>query len=370
MKNKGLLTILALSLLMFLFPALSSSASKPNDALAKVIEGAKAEGEAIVRIHPEVNNSELAELASEIEKIFGVKLKLTQNYVGSPTAEMSKLYMEVKTGVTPHIDIMWASVRQPFIEEYQSITKKIDWHALLDNDLTRDIDPKLIKDGWPVPTLSWGDATYDVVYRTDKLSFDEVPNTYAGFADPKFRGRIGIAEYSSEIPLRVFGTGNKELIFSGFKASLKNDPMIGRYGDLVARLELGEIWVAQTVSHRVGLARAHGAPVDYKFMYDTAALDSYSSIVVKNCAHPNAATLILLYLSSPKGAKWAEKTWYAGNSYYPGNWLYESVKKLKEKGGKVMDLGSNKEYIDFMNSDELLKMQDEANAILVSGKRK
>jgi hypothetical protein len=105
-------------------------------------------------------------------------------------------------------------------------------------------------------------------------------------------------------------------------------------------------------------------------MYDIAAIDPYSSIVVKNCAHPNAATLILLYLSSPDGAKWAERTWYAGNSHYPRNWLYESVKELKEKGGKVMDLGSMKEYIDFMNSDERKKMQDEANAILVSGKRK
>ncbi|MFC1863879.1 ABC transporter substrate-binding protein [Thermodesulfobacteriota bacterium] len=347
---------------------MSFSASKPNEALAKVIEGAKAEGEAVVRIHPAVDNKELARLSSEIEKTFGVKLKLTQNYVGSPPAEMSKLYMEYKTGVTPHLDIMWGSTSQPFAPEYQAITQEIDWHALLDNDLTRDIDPISIKDTWPAPTLSWGDSTNDVVYRTDKLSFDEVPDTYAGFADPKFRGKIGIAEYSSQPPLHAFFSGNKDAVFSGFKAALKNDPIIGRYGDLMARLELGEIWVAQTVSHRVGLARSHGAPVGYKFMYNTAALDAYSSIVVKNCAHPNAATLVILYLSSPKGAKWSEETWYAGNAHYPGNWLYKSVEQLKASGGKVKDLSSMQEYVDYMNSDERKKMQDEVNAILVGGK--
>lgn len=368
MKNKRLMIILTLCLILLLSSRLLFATPKPAGSLAQVIEAAKAEGEAVVRIHPEVDNKELARLSSEIEETFGVKLNFTQNYVGSPPAETSKLFMELQTGVTPHLDVMWGSTSQPFDVNYQAITQEINWHALLDNDLTRDINPDAIKDSWPAPSLSWGDATYDIVYRTDKLSFDEVPDTYTGFADPKFRGKIGIAEYSTQPPQKAFFSGDKEEVFSGFKAALKNDPIIGRYGDLVARLELGEIWVAQTVSHRVGLARAHGVPVGYKFMYNTVALDAYSSIVVKNCAHPNAATLVILYLSSPRGAKWTEETWYAGNSYYPGNWLYESIQQLKARGGKVKDLSAWKEYIDFMNSDEQLQMQKEVNSILVGGK--
>jgi len=354
---------------MLLAPAFLMPASANADLLAEVIKGAKAEGEAIVRIHPAVDAKELERLSSEIAERFGVKLKLTQNYVGSPPAEMGKLYMELKTGVTPHLDIMWGSTAQPFAPEYQAITKKIDWHALLKNDLTKDITPKAIKSLWPAPSLSWGDSTGDVVYRSDKLSYDEVPDTYAGFADPKFKGKIGIAEYSSQPPLKVFFyDGREEEIFEGFKAALKNDPVIGRYGDLMARLELGEIWVAQTVSHRVGLARSHGVPVGYKFMYNTVALDAYSSIVVENCAHPNAATLVLLYLCSPKGAKWAEETWYSGNAYYPDNWLYKSVEELKARGGTVKDLSEMQSYIDFMSSDERKRMQKVANKLLVGAK--
>lgn len=368
MKNRGLLTILTIfSILLvpiLIFPAVSNA-----DQLDEVIKKAKAEGEAIVRIHPAVDANELARLSSEIAEKFGVKLKLTQNYVGSPPAEMSKLYMELKTGVTPHLDIMWGSTAQPFAPEYQAITQEIDWKALLENPLTKDITPKALKKLWPVPSLSWGDSTGDVVYRSDKLSHDEVPDSYAGFADPKFRGKIGIAEYSSQPPLKVFFTGGKEKeVYEGFKAALKNDPVIGRYGDLVARLELGEIWVAQTVSHRVGLAESHGVPVGYKFMYNTVALDAYSSIVVKNSAHPNAATVVLLYLCTPEGAKWAEETWFSGNAYYPGNWLYESVQQLVAKGGKVLDLSDMQSYIDFMNSNERKRMQDVANKLLVGAK--
>jgi ABC-type Fe3+ transport system substrate-binding protein len=367
MKNKSLLTILTVCLLL-LSPALVFPASTPTNLLAQVIEAARAEGEAIVRIHPEADDTELARLSSEIEETFGVKLKLTQSYVGSPPAETSKLFMELQTGVTPHLDVMWGSISQPFDPNYAAITKKIDWHALLDNDLARDINPAAIKDTWPVPTLSWGDASYDIAYRTDKLSFDEVPNTYTGFADPKLRGKIGIAEYSTLPPQKAFLSGDKEEVYSGLKAALKNDPIVGRYGDLVARLELGEIWLAQTVSHRVGLARAHGVPLGYKFMYNTVALDAYSSIVVKNCAHPNAATLVILYLSTPRGSKWTAEAWYAGNSYYPTNWFYENIQKLKAGGGGVKDLSTWKEYIDFMNSDEYAKWHKEASSILVRGK--
>jgi len=367
MKNKKLLIILTVCSI-FLSLALLFPASSQADLLAEVIKGAKAEGEAIVRIHPAVDAKELARLSSEIQETYGVKLKLTQNYVGSPPAEMSKLFMEFKSGVTPHLDVMWGSTSQPFQPAYQAITKKIDWHALLDNPLTKDIPRIAVKDLWPAPSLSWGDSTGDVVYRSDKLSYDEVPDSYAAMADPKFRGKIGIASYSSQPPLKAFFHGNKEDVYSGFKAALKNDPVVGRYGDLVARLELGEIWVAQTVTHRVGLARSHGVPVGYKFMYNTVALDAYSSIVVKNSAHPNAATLVILYLSSPRGAKWSEDTWYAGNAHFPGNFLYEDIQKLKARGGKVLDLSSMQSYKDFMNSDERKKMQKEASSILKGAK--
>ena len=37
---------------------------------------------------------------------------------------------------------------------------------------------------------------------------------------------------------------------------------------------------------------------------------------------------------------------------------------------KVIDISTSKEYTDFMNSDERQKIQDKANNILVSGKRK
>ena len=99
MKNKRLLTILTVCSFL-LSPALLFPALTHADLLAEVIKGAKAEGEAIVRIHPAVDAKELARLSSEIQETFGVKLKLTQNYVGSPPAEMAKLFMEFKTGAT------------------------------------------------------------------------------------------------------------------------------------------------------------------------------------------------------------------------------------------------------------------------------
>ena len=330
------------------------------DPLAQLIEAARAEGKAFVRINPEVDEDEMKRLEYEIEETFGVKLELINQYVGPPSVALSKLYMELAAGVTPHLDLMWSSAVYSFMPEWLAITKEIDWHALL----TEDMNPAVVQDHLPVPSISWGDALYTIMYRTDKLSADEVPTTWTGLADPKLRGVVGIPNYASAIVDYAYQSGDKEEVLSGIRACLANDAFLGRYGDIMARIELGEIWVGGTVTHRFLMSRERGVPLATALMYDTVVLNAYATVVVKGAKHTNAATLVLLYLSSPEGSKWQEDTWGCSTRHYPGSWVYDTVAQAERDGLPIIDVNKWTEYVEFLLSPEIDMWTEEASAIL------
>jgi ABC-type Fe3+ transport system substrate-binding protein len=88
-----------------------------------------------------------------------------------------------------------------------------------------------------------------------RLAADQAPDVSRGhgldalqadLADPQWRGKVGVANYTSNWAELAFIRG-KDKTFSELKAILKNKAIQGRYVDLLNRYLLGEITIDYSI---------------------------------------------------------------------------------------------------------------------------
>ena len=141
-----------------------------------------------------------------------------------------------------------------------------------------------------------------VAYNTQKVRKEELPRSYAGFTDPKWKGRIGIeatdAEWMATL-VKVWGE-QAGLAFYRKLAAMKPDVRKGHI--LLAELiGAGEIPVGLTVynSNAESLKRK-GAPIDW-LPVDPVIARPQGIALGRNAPHPHAALAFADFVLSPEG---------------------------------------------------------------------
>ena len=140
-----------------------------------------------------------------------------------------------------------------------------------------------------------------VAYNTTKVRKQDLPSSYRGFADPKWRGRIGIEATDAEwMATLVKLWGDDGLQFFRKLSAMKPDMRKGHV--LLAQLVAsGEIPVALSAyqSNAESLKRK-GAPIDW-LPIEPVVARTQGIAIAKNAPHPKEAAAFVDFVLSPEG---------------------------------------------------------------------
>jgi iron(III) transport system substrate-binding protein len=143
-----------------------------------------------------------------------------------------------------------------------------------------------------------------VGYNTQKVKRSEIPPTYEGFLDPRWKGRIGIEATDVEWMATLVKTWGNDKGLDYFRklAAMKPDMRKGHIllAELVAA---GEVPVGLTMyNSNIESLKRKGAPIDFVAVQPVAARPQGIG-VAKAAPHPNAALLFVDFVLSPEGQK-------------------------------------------------------------------
>lgn len=263
---------------------------KGADREARLVEGAKREGSVV--LYTSLAPTESKPLAEAFEKKYGVKVELWR-------ALSDKVVQRVVTeaqGRRHAVDVV--ETNGPEMEMLAREKLLAEFHSPHVADLPAEAIPP--HRTWMPDRLNF----FVVGFNTQKVQRAQIPATYEGFLDPKWKGRIGLeatdAEWMATL-VKAWGT-EKGMDYFRRLAAMKPDVRKGHVllAELVAA---GEVPVALTLynSNVVSLKRK-GAPIDFVPVQPVAARPQGIGIA-RQAPHPHAALLFADFVLSPEGQK-------------------------------------------------------------------
>ena len=141
-----------------------------------------------------------------------------------------------------------------------------------------------------------------VSYNTNKVKAAELPKTYEGFLDPKWKGRIALEATDYDWLASVSQQMGKDKGPAFFQklAAMKPDQRKGH--PLLAELvSAGEVPVGLTTYlSNAESGKRRGGPIDWAPIQPVIGV-SFSVALAKTAPHPNAALLFADFILSPEG---------------------------------------------------------------------
>ncbi len=143
-----------------------------------------------------------------------------------------------------------------------------------------------------------------VGYNTAKVQRSEIPATYEGFLDPKWKGRIGIEATDSEWMATLVKTWGNDKGMDFFRRLAAMRPDVRKGHVLLAELvAAGEVPVGLTMyNSNIESLKRKGAPIDFVAVQPVAARPQGIG-VARNAPHPHAALLLADFVLSPEGQR-------------------------------------------------------------------
>jgi iron(III) transport system substrate-binding protein len=260
------------------------------DRQARLAQRAKQEGTLVV--YTSLAPTESKPLADAFEKKYGVKVELWR-------ALSDKVVQRVITeaqGNRHAVDVV--ETNSPEMEAIAQEKLLAEVHSPYLADLPPGSIPA--HRSWYPDRLNF----FVVGYNTQKVKREELPQTYEGFLDPKWKGRIGIEATDSEwmaALVKHWGEA-KGMDFFRKLAAMKPDVRKGHV--LLAQLvATGEVAVGLTMYNaNIESLKKKGAPIDLAPVQPVVAR-AQGIGVARAAPHPAAALLFVDFVLSPEGQK-------------------------------------------------------------------
>ncbi len=259
---------------------------KGADRDAKLIERAKQEG--TVSVYTSLAPTEAAPLVEAFEKKYGIKVQMWR---ALSDGVVQRALSEAR-GKRHAADVI--ETNGPEMEALAREQLLAEFHSPYLADLPPAVLPK--HGLWVPDRLNF----FVVAYNTSKLKPEDLPKTYEGFLDPKWKGRIALEATDAEWMGGIVKTWGEQrgMAFMRKLADMKPDMRKGHV--LLAQLiASGEVDVGLTAYHANAESfKKRGAPVDWAPVEPVIARPQGVG-VLRQAPHPNAALLFADFLLSP-----------------------------------------------------------------------
>jgi iron(III) transport system substrate-binding protein len=260
------------------------------DRDARLVERARREGSVV--LYTSLAPSESKPLADAFEKRYGLKVelwralsdKIVQRVIAEARAKRGGVDVVETNG--PEMEML---AREHVL-------------AAFDSPHIADLPPAAIPRHrqWMPDRMNY----FVVGYNTAKVKRSEIPATYDGFLDARWKGRIGIESTDVEWMASLVKTWGDDKGLDYFRrlAAMKPDMRKGHIllAELVAA---GEVPVGLTMyNSNIESLKRKGAPIDFVPVQPVAARPQGIG-VARSAPHPNAALLFADFVLSPEGQK-------------------------------------------------------------------
>ena len=298
--NRGLSRLLSAAVLLGGALGLSPLAAQPasrNEAIyqyagadraERLIERARQEG--VVSVYTSLAPTESQPLAQAFEKKYGVRVELWR-------ALSDKVVQRAVTeaqGKRFAVDVLETNGPEMEMMAREKLLSPVFSPGIA------DLPPAAI----PPHRLWLPDRMnhFVVAFNTSKVSRDELPKTYDGFLDPRWRGRLGLEATDQEWMATLIKLWGRERGEDYFRRLAAMKPDVRKGHVLLAELiASGEVQVGLSVySSNVETLKRKGAPIDWVPVEPVVARPQGIG-AARNAPHPHAALLFIDFVLSPEG---------------------------------------------------------------------
>jgi len=261
------------------------------DRLQRLIEGAKREGE--LNLYTSAQADDIGAVAAAFEKKYGVKVSMWR-------ASSEKVLQRVLAEARANRHTM--DVAETNGPEMESMHREQILQAVKSPHLADLIAPALHDHGeWVGTRLN----VFVQAYNTKAVRKADLPKTWEGLLDPKWKGKLGIEQEDMDWLAGVFseiGEGKGAKLFKEIVA--RNGISVRKGHTLLTQLVVsGEVPFALTVyNYKAEQLKGKGAPIDW-FAIGTAIARPNGVGVARRAPHPHAAVLFYDFEISEEGQK-------------------------------------------------------------------
>jgi len=285
------------------------------DRTQKLIDGAKKEGE--LMLYSSLTQEDQLRIAEDFRKKYGVTLKFWR---ASQANILQRAASEARAGRF-EFDVLETNAPQLEALAREGLLQKMD-SPLAEQELMPETVPA--HGEWMPDRLNL--VVY--AYNTSAVKKAEIPKTWPGLLDARWKNRIGMESTNVEWFAAVVESMGEEAGLEQFRRMGDNGVAV-RTGHThsTGRVIAGEIPLMMGVySHDVDRMKAKGAPVDWFVISPDVILPS-ALAVSRRAPHPHAAALFYDYMLT-EGQRF-----YVEMYRVPANKSYESpVRALVARG--------------------------------------
>ena len=161
-----------------------------------------------------------------------------------------------------------------------------------------------------------------VAFNTAKVRREELPATYEGFLDPRWKGRIGLEATDQEWLAGLAKYWGEKRALEFFRGLVAMQPDVRKGHVLLSEMvAAGEVPVSLTnYASNADSMKRRGKPIDWKPVQPVIGRPQAIGVAA-NAPHPNAALLFADFVLSPEG----QQLFYSMGRY-PSSRKAESVR--------------------------------------------
>ncbi len=257
------------------------------DRELRLLERARQEGS--VNLYTSLAPTEATPLVEAFEKKTGVKVQLWR---ALSDAVVQRVVSEAR-GKRHAVDVV--ETNGPEMESLAREQLLAEFHS----PYLADLPPAILqKHGqWVPDRLNF----FVVAYNTNKVKAADLPKTYEGFLEPKWRGRIELEATDAEWLGGVFKAWGETRAMAFAKGLSDMKPALRKGHVLLAQLiASGEVDVGLTAYHANALSfKKRGAPIDWAGVEPVIARPQGIGLA-RQAPHPHAAVLFADFMLSPQ----------------------------------------------------------------------